>query len=101
MSFVICSKHNKTEKTAAKVSANTYICMNPNCPNSFKVLCFGCKNEHKDHINQVISIEDATFLVDRLMTTPLKEVGSYVSESVDIMKKLKLIKEFRKKIDMV
>jgi len=46
-------------------------------------------------------VEDATFLIERLMKTPFKEVTSYVTETVEIMKKLKLIKEFRKKIDIL
>jgi hypothetical protein len=90
--FLICSKHNRTEKTATKVPTNTFICMHSDCPHSYRVLCNGCKNDHKDHSNKVLTIEDATFLVDRLMTTPFKEVANHVSESVDIMKKLKLIK---------
>lgn len=40
-------------------------------------------------------------MVDRLLKAPFKEVGRVVGESLDIMKKLKLIKEFRKKIDIL
>lgn len=42
--FMICTKHNKTEKNSARVPANTYICMNPNCHDPFKVMCNTCKN---------------------------------------------------------
>jgi hypothetical protein len=42
--FVICTKHNKTEKNSARVPANTYICMDSNCPDSYQVMCNACKN---------------------------------------------------------
>lgn len=75
--------------------------MNRYCPDSFKVICSACKVDHRDHANKVLTVEDATFLIERLMKTPFKEVTSYVTETVEIMKKLKLIKEFRKKIDIL
>jgi len=66
--------------------------MNRYCPESFKVFCAACKNDHRDHAIKILTLEDVSFLVDRLLKTPFKEVGRYVGESVDVMKKLKLIK---------
>jgi hypothetical protein len=70
MSFLICERHNKIEKVGAKVAPNGFICMNRYCPNSFKVFCGACKNEHRDHSIKVLSIEDIIFLTDRLVKTP-------------------------------
>jgi hypothetical protein len=75
--------------------------MNRYCPDSFKVFCANCKNDHRDHAIKVLSIEDTTFLLERLLKLPFKEPNKYVGETLDIMKKLKLIKEFRKKIDIL
>jgi hypothetical protein len=101
MSFVICEKHNKVEKAGAKVAANSYICMNRYCPNAFNIFCVTCKSEHRDHAIKVLTFEDVCFLTDRLLKTPFVEVGRYVGEAVDVMKKLKLIKEFRRKIELL
>lgn len=101
MAFLICAKHNKYEKVGSKVPNTGHVCMNRYCPDSFKVFCSTCKNEHRDHAIKILTIEDITFLVERLLKTPFKEVARYITESVDIMKKLKLIKEFRKKIDIL
>ncbi len=75
--------------------------MNRYCPDSFRVFCSACKNDHRDHSIKVLTIEDVGFLVERLLKAPFRESGRVVSESLDIMKKLKLIKEFRKKIDIL
>lgn len=56
MSFVICDKHKKVEKLSSKVITNGYVCMNRYCPDSFKVLCATCKNDHRDHANKLLSI---------------------------------------------
>lgn len=101
MSFLICEKHGKWEKAGSKVAVNGYICMNRYCPDSFKVFCAACKNDHRDHSIKVLTIEDVGFLVERLLKAPFREAGRVVGESLDIMKKLKLIKEFRKKIDIL
>jgi hypothetical protein len=101
MSYLICEKHNKLEKIGSKIPNNGYICMNRYCPDSFKVFCATCKNDHRDHSIKVLTIEDVSFLVDRLLKAPFKEVARVVGETLDIMKKLKLIKEFRKKIDIL
>lgn len=66
--------------------------MNRYCPSSFKVFCTACKNDHRDHAIKILTLEDVSFLVDRLLKTPFNEVGRYIGESVDVMKKLKLIK---------
>lgn len=65
------------------------------------MFCSGCKNDHRDHSIKVLTIEDVSFLVERLLKAPFREVGRVVGETLDIMKKLKLIKEFRKKIDIL
>ncbi len=70
MSFLICQKHNKVEKIGSKVPANSYICMNRYCPNSFKIICGACKNDHRDHSIKVLTIEDVIFLTQRLIKTP-------------------------------
>lgn len=57
--------------------------------------------DHKDHAAKILSLEDTTFLIERLMKVPFKETNRYIGEALDIMKKLKLIKEFRKKIDIL
>lgn len=101
MSFVICEKHNKAERVGTRAAANSYICMNRFCPNAFGVFCLTCKAEHRDHSIKVLTIEDLTFLLERLLKTPFLQVGGYVGEAVDVMKKLKLIKEFRKKIELL
>jgi hypothetical protein len=44
MSFLICEKHNKNEKSADRALVNGHICMNKYCPLSFKVFCSMCKN---------------------------------------------------------
>jgi hypothetical protein len=86
------------EKAGSKVAANGLICMNRFCPNAFTIFCLACKAEHRDHAIKVLTIEDLSFLTDRLLKTPFLQVGGYVGEAVDVMKKLKLIKEFRRKI---
>ena len=73
--------------------------MNRYCPNPFSVFCSSCKHEHRDHAFKVLSLEDTSLLIERLLKTPYKEITYYVVEAVDIMKKLKLIKDFRYKID--
>jgi hypothetical protein len=75
--------------------------MNRFCPQAFTVLCLTCKPEHRDHSIKVLTIEDLTFLADRLLKTPFMQVGGYVGEAVEVMKKLKLIKEFRRKIELL
>ena len=85
-------KHNKYEKNGNKVAVNAYVCMNRYCPDSFKVFCSACKNDHRDHAMKILTIEDITFLVDRLLKAPFKQATRYVDEAVDVMRKLKLIK---------
>jgi len=46
-----------------KVNSNGYICMNRYCPDSFKVICQACKNDHRDHHVKVLSVEDTIFLI--------------------------------------
>jgi hypothetical protein len=75
--------------------------MNRFCPQAFTVFCLACKPEHRDHSIKVLTIEDLTFLADRLLKTPFMQVGGYVGEAVEVMKKLKLIKEFRRKIELL
>jgi hypothetical protein len=92
MSYLICEKHSKSEKSGSKMLTNGYICMNRYCPDSFKVLCSSCKNDHRDHSAKILTIEDVSFLVERLLKSPFREVGRVMGETLDIMKKLKLIK---------
>jgi hypothetical protein len=92
MSYLICEKHNKIEKSSNKLGSTAQVCMNRYCPNSFKIFCATCKIDHRDHAFKILTLEDITFLVDRLLKTPFKEVAKYVSDAVDVMKKLKLIK---------
>jgi hypothetical protein len=101
MSFLICGKHEKREKQASKVGVTGHVCMNRYCPNSFQVFCGSCKNDHRDHAVKVLSLEDLSFLLERLLKAPFHDLTRYVSETVQVMKKLKLIKEFRKKIDIL
>lgn len=72
MSYLLCEKHNKIEKTASKIPVNGLICLNRYCPESFKVFCATCKTDHRDHAVKVLTIEDVSFLVDRLLKTPFK-----------------------------
>lgn len=101
MSFLICEKHNRVEKTSSKMVTSGFICMNRYCPDSFHVICPTCKNEHRDHAIKVLTIEDLSFLLDRLIKSPFKVMNKHIGESLDLLKKLKLIKEFRKKIDIL
>lgn len=79
MSYVICDKHKKTEKLTSKLITNAYLCMNRYCPDSFKVVCPTCKNDHRDHANKVLTIEDTTFLLDRLLKLPFREPNKYIN----------------------
>lgn len=72
MEFLICEKHKKTEKVVSKVNANGYVCMNRYCPDSFKIFCSNCKNDHRDHAIKVLTLEDTTFLIERLLKHPFK-----------------------------
>ena len=98
MNYPICTRHARSE-SAARLTSNAFLCLNRYCPESFSLFCATCKHEHRDHAFKVLSLEDASFLVERLLKTPYKEITYYVVEAVDIMKKLKLIKDFRCKID--
>jgi hypothetical protein len=75
--------------------------MNKYCPDSFKVFCSACESEHEDHVIKILTIEDVSFLIDRLLKVPSKDITQAIGETLNIMKKLKLIKEFRRKIDML
>lgn len=55
-SFLICAKHNRTEKISSKVPVNSYVCMNRYCPDSFKVFCSACKMDHRDHANKILTV---------------------------------------------
>ena len=92
MEFPICEKHKKVEKTMHKVSTNAYVCMNRYCPDSYKVFCCNCKNDHRDHQMKLLTIEDTVFLLERLQKQPFKDTNRYMVETLDVMKKLKLIK---------
>lgn len=92
MEFLICEKHKKVEKIGTKVNTNGYVCMNRYCPDAFKVFCSTCKNDHRDHAIKILTIEDTTFLIERLLKQPFKEPNHYIGEALDVMKKLKLIK---------
>lgn len=72
MAFIICEKHHKGEKTGDRALINGHICMNKYCPDSFKVFCSNCKNEHKDHSNKILSLEDFSFLLERHLKSPAK-----------------------------
>lgn len=97
--IVVCEKHQKRETNMAMISTNYYICMNRYCPNAYQVLCSSCRPDHRDHTINILSIEDICFLIDRLLKMPFKQVGLYMSQTVEVMKKLKLIREFKDKID--
>lgn len=72
MAFLICEKHGKSEKVGDRAMINGHICMNKYCPDAFKVFCSGCKNEHRDHTNKVLTLEDVSFLLERLLKSPTK-----------------------------
>lgn len=72
--------------------------MNRYCPEAYTILCSACRNEHRDHTVKVLTIEDVSFLVERLLKTPFKQVGTFIIESVEILKKLKLVNEFSVKM---
>ena len=61
-------------------------------------MCALCKNEHRDHANKVLTLEDITFLIERLLKSPFKELTQYIDEAVTAMKKFKLIQENKRKI---
>ena len=46
-------------------------------------------------------MEDLSFLLERLGKTPSVLTNRYIWETLEIMKKLKLIKEFKTKIDVL
>lgn len=76
--LLICQKHKKYEKNLAVIPNNYYICLNRYCPSSFTVICANCKQDHRDHIVKLLSIEDICFLVDRLLKTPFKQATNYM-----------------------
>jgi len=65
--------------------------MNRYCPDAYSFLCSVCKPEHKDHAMKVLTIEDAAFLVDRLLKMPFKQAATFILDSVEVFKKLKLV----------
>lgn len=67
MNFLICKKHNKVEKAIEKAMANGFICMNKNCQESSKIICSVCKNEHRDHTNKILSLENTSLLLQSLI----------------------------------
>ena len=79
--------------------ANANVCMNRYCPNSFTVMCSLCKTEHRDHSIKILTLEDVRLFVEKLLKTPFTLPTKYISESIEVMKKIKYIKEVRRKID--
>ena len=82
MSFLICEKHGRTEKSSAKMLTNGHVCMNRYCPDCFTVFCPSCKNDHRDHAIKVLNIEDLSFLLERLSKAPFRVMNRYIGESL-------------------
>lgn len=92
MSYLICEKHNKHEKLGSRTVTNALLCLDRTCPESFKVLCSVCQPQHQKHANQLLSIEDASFLIQRLLKVTIKDVGRAMAETIDVLRKLSMIK---------
>lgn len=75
--------------------------MNRYCQESFLPLCQACKSDHRDHSNKILTLEDITFLIERLLKSPFKELTCYIDEAVGVMKKFKLIQENKRKIEVL
>lgn len=98
---LVCSRHGKREANMSMIANNYYICMNRYCPDAYQVLCSACRQDHRDHTISLLSIEDLCFLIDRLLKMPFRQVTLYMSETVDVMKKLHLIRDFKAKLDLL
>lgn len=72
--------------------------MNRYCGNSFELACLKCKNElHKDHSIKFITLENFRNLLQLLGEEERKQP----TDAYEIYKKHKLIKEFRKKMQLI
>lgn len=54
----------------------------------------------KSH-NLLYSIEDASFLIQRLLKVAVKGVRKAMAETIDVFRKLKMVKEFRRRINQL
>jgi hypothetical protein len=99
MEWTICNKHKKKEKTFQRVLPSACVCMNRYCPSSFTVMCSACKPEHRDHTIKILTLEDVQNFLNKFIKSPQKNDIKYITESINLMKKIKFIKDVRKKID--
>ena len=65
------------------------------------MLCSSCKPDHRDHAIKILNIEDLAFLIDRMLKTPFRQAGTFIIESVEVLKRLKLVYEFSNKITKI
>lgn len=82
---LVCDRHQKYETNMSMISTNYYICMNRYCPDAYKVLCSSCRQDHRDHTINILSIEDICFLIDRLLKMPFRQVSCFMDETVEVM----------------
>lgn len=101
MSFLVCERHNRFEKSGSNVMTSGQICLERECLNGYKVICEGCKKDHRNHAIKLLTIEDVSFLLDRLVKMPFRAMVKPIGEALNIINQLKHIKEFRKKIEIL
>lgn len=72
--------------------------MNRFCANAFELGCLRCKNElHKDHSMKYITLENFKMLLAQLSKEDRKGAGEFL----DMYRRYKLIKEFRRKMQLI
>lgn len=101
MSFLICERHNRLEKSGSNVMTSGQICLDRECLDGYRVICEGCKKDHRNHAIKLLTIEDVSFLLDRLVKMPFRAMVKPIGEALNIINQLKHIKEFRKKIEIL
>jgi hypothetical protein len=55
-------------------------------------MCGQCLSSHNEHAAEILSIEDVSFLLERLVKLPGREMARPIAEALDVIKQLKLIK---------
>ncbi len=95
----ICSKHHMREGRTALLAINSYVCMSQTCPHSYQVLCEKCLGMHKEHASKILSLEDLAFLAKNLCKNTEKSYESTYNEVLQLLGKVKYIREFKKNMD--
>lgn len=99
--LLVCERHQKRELNPRMLPTNSYVCLHRDCRQAFTMLCSACRTDHRDHSTKIMSMEDLSFLMERLLKRPLKQAALFMEETVDIMGKLELMRDFKQKIDLL